>query len=75
MRDVPTADLLATIEVAKRLGLERSTLSRWVKEGRITPAMRLPGATGAFLFHPSEVERVRLAENLAAAEPTEAEAS
>lgn len=66
MPDMPTADLLATVEVARRLGLERSTLSRWVKEGRIVPAMRLPGATGAFLFHPSEVERVRLAEGLAA---------
>lgn len=61
---MPTAELMPTVEVARSLGLERSTLSRWVKEGRITPAMRLPGRTGAFLFHPAEVERVRLAENL-----------
>lgn len=60
---MPADELLATIEVAQSLRLERSTLSRWVKEGRITPAMRLPGVNGAFLFHPAEVERVRLAEN------------
>lgn len=65
---MPTPDLMPTVEVAKSLGLERSTLSRWVKEGRIAPAMRLPGRTGAFLFHPAEVERVRLAEGLKAPE-------
>lgn len=59
---MPNTDLMATVEVAESLGCERSTLSRWVKEGRITPAMRLPGPTGAFLFHPAEVERVRLTE-------------
>lgn len=55
---VRTPDLLATTQVAERLGIERSTLSRWVKEGRITYAMRLPGPKGAFLFAPAEVERV-----------------
>ena len=50
--------LFATVEVAGKLKIERSTLSRWVKEGRIAVAMRLPGPNGAMLFDPAEVDRV-----------------
>lgn len=55
-------DLLGTVEAAEALGCERSTLSRWVKEGRLTPAHKLPGRNGAFLFTRDEIERVRIAE-------------
>jgi predicted site-specific integrase-resolvase len=48
-------------EVCERLGdIDRSTLSRWVLIGRITPAYKHPGVRGPFLFDPDEVERVRL---------------
>lgn len=54
---------LTTAEACERLGhdspLDPSTLSRWVQIGRITPAQKLPGLRGAFLFDPAEVERVR----------------
>lgn len=52
-------DALASIEVCAELGIDRSTLSRWVAAGRITPSYRLPGPKGAFLFSRDEVERVR----------------
>ena len=57
---VTTTNLLTTAEAAAAIGLQSvSTISRWVESGRISPAMKLPGATGPFLFDPAEVERVR----------------
>lgn len=54
----PTPELVASVDVCKRLGIDRSTLSRWVKDGTAVPAMRLPGKRGAFLFAPAEVDRL-----------------
>lgn len=48
-------DLLATVQVCELIGIDRSTLSRYVQLGRITPAMRLPGRTGSMLFNPADV--------------------
>ena len=49
--------LLAVVEVAERLNVDRSVVRKLVAAGRLTPAMKLPGATGAYLFTESEVER------------------
>jgi predicted site-specific integrase-resolvase len=43
-------DLIGSAEVCERAGIDRSTLSRHVALGKIAPAMRLPGQTGALLF-------------------------
>ncbi len=51
-------DYLATVEACERIGIDRSTLSRWIKDGTAVPAMRLPGKTGAYLFTPAEVDRL-----------------
>lgn len=51
-------DALTTAQVCDRFGCDKSTLSRWVREGFIRPAMKLPGPTGAFLFAAAEVARV-----------------
>lgn len=57
-----TPDLLTTAETCDALGgIDRSTLTRWVQTGRITPAQKLPGRTGAYLFDPAEVQRVKAA--------------
>lgn len=53
-----TPDLLGTVQAAELIGIERSTLTRWSENGRITRAMKLPGKAGTVLFHRSEVERV-----------------
>lgn len=52
------SDLVASQVVCARLNIDRSTLSRWVTAGRITPAIRLPGKNGAFLFNPADVDRL-----------------
>jgi excisionase family DNA binding protein len=53
------SDLLTTVESAELLGIERSTLSRWTKDGRITPAMRFPGKTGPLLYRRADVEALK----------------
>lgn len=62
-----TDDYLESAEVVQILNIDRSTLSRWVTSGRIKPAMKLRGLRGAFLFAPTEVERVRQQSSSAAA--------
>jgi excisionase family DNA binding protein len=54
MPSVP--DLIGTAEAAQVLGIDRSTLSRWTKDGRITPALQLPAHKGAYLYHRADVE-------------------
>lgn len=51
-------DLLSTTQVCEVVGFDRSTLSRWIKDGTAVPALRLPGKTGAYLFTRAETERL-----------------
>jgi excisionase family DNA binding protein len=58
-----TNDLIVFItasEAADRLGVDRSTLTRWVQAGRITPAYKAPGVRGAFLFDAAHVDSLRV---------------
>lgn len=57
-----TTNLIGSAEACERLGVDRSTLTRWVQAGRIKPAMKMPGARGAYLFRPSDVEALTNAE-------------
>lgn len=68
MHTTPLTEYRTAASVCKEYGCDRSTLSRWVKEGFIAPAMQMPGSRGAFLFDPAEVARVKPAatERLAA---------
>lgn len=55
----PPTDLIGSAESCRILGdVNRTTLTRWVAEGRLAAATKLPGANGAFLFHRAEVERL-----------------
>ena len=47
-------ELLTTAEVAERLGLDRSTLTRWVQLGHTAPAARL--ANGQMLWRPEQLD-------------------
>lgn len=49
--------LLGITDIANRLGLDRSTVFRYVQLGKITPAGKMSGKTGALLFDADEVER------------------
>lgn len=56
---MPDPKLLTSAQTAESLGIDRGTLSRWVANGQIAVALRLPGKTGTILFDPLEVERVK----------------
>lgn len=56
--DLDDATTLTSATACSRLGIDRSTLTRWVQAGHIRPVFKLPGQTGAYLFEASEVERV-----------------
>jgi len=50
--------LLTSREACAILRIDRSTLSRWVRAGKVRPAMKLPGTRGASLFTPRAIERL-----------------
>lgn len=50
-----TSDLIGTAEASRILGIEKTTLTRWVADGRVTAEAKLPGKNGAFLFNRSEI--------------------
>jgi len=58
--------LIGAQEAAALLGVDKSTLTRWAKAGKIK-AVKAPGSNGPYLFRPAEVHRV-------AAERAEADA-
>lgn len=54
-----TTEFLPSVDVCRDLNIDRSTLTRWVQAGRIVPVGKLPGRTGAYLFAPAEVARLK----------------
>ena len=49
-------DLLSTSAVAALVGRSVATVNRWAQEDRLTPAVTMPGATGARLYRRSDVD-------------------
>lgn len=54
-----TQQLLGASEVARLLGKNLSTISRWAKSGRLEPVVVVPGYNGDLLFDPASVEALR----------------
>lgn len=52
-------ELVTSAAVCTELGIDRSTLTRWVQAGRIEPATKLPGLRGAYLFTRAEIDRLK----------------
>ncbi|WP_195839936.1 helix-turn-helix domain-containing protein [Cutibacterium porci] len=52
-------ELLSSSEACALLRMPRRTFIDQVKRGQIATAGKLPGHTGAFLFDPDEIERVK----------------
>jgi DNA-binding transcriptional MerR regulator len=52
-------DLVATAEVAALCGVNHRTVNRWVESGRLTPAGKVPGLTGAHFFHREDALRLK----------------
>jgi excisionase family DNA binding protein len=53
--------LLTTRDVADRLGVTPSTVSRLVARGDLTPVFKLAGPRGAFLFRPADIDQLEQA--------------
>lgn len=53
-----TPDLIDSREVCALLGIDKSTLTRWVQVNKLTPAMRV-GGNNAYLFQRSDIEALR----------------
>lgn len=55
-------------EACRRLLIDRSTLSRWVAAGKITPVLRLDGPRGAFVFAADAVDDLMRSQTATATE-------
>lgn len=53
-----TQTLIGTEAAARLARVDRSTITRWVQSGRLTPAFKLPGKQGYYLFEPEHVTDV-----------------
>lgn len=53
---MPNGTLLTSPEVAARLRCSVRTVHRLVESGDLTPAQKLPGPNGAFLFDQTAIE-------------------
>lgn len=54
-RIILPSQLIGAATAADLLGIERSTLTRWIQRGRIKPITQLDGARGAYVFDRSDV--------------------
>lgn len=63
--------LIPTAQVAEILRVDVRTVHRMADDGRLAPAAKVPGRTGAYLFDRADVETVLRAarEGLATASP------
>ncbi|MGH3503880.1 MAG: helix-turn-helix domain-containing protein [Nocardioidaceae bacterium] len=59
-RFIPT-DFYGTADAAHVLGIDRATLTRWVRDHRIDPWGKLPGANGALIFRRVDVDQLATA--------------
>lgn len=50
--------LLTTQEAANRLGVSVQTVSRWVNDGKLTPALKAPGIRGPMFFRADDVDEM-----------------
>ena len=56
---MPKTELLTSRQAAERLEKDRSTISRWVAQGRLKVALRGTGVRGEQFFHPDDVDRLK----------------
>ena len=50
-------ELLTTAQVAQRLFVHRTVVTKMVKAGKLTPYHKSPSATGGYLFTAAEIDR------------------
>jgi predicted site-specific integrase-resolvase len=52
----PTPKIVGSADAALQLEIDRSTLTRWVKRGKITPQLTGSGTTGEMFFLQSDID-------------------
>jgi predicted site-specific integrase-resolvase len=57
--DMSATQPIGSKDTCTMLGIDRSTLSRWVAAGKLKPVTQLPGKNGAFVFRRADVEALR----------------
>jgi len=55
-RIVWPGQLIGAAEACRILGIDRSTLSRRIRDGKLAPLAQLDGPNGAFVFDRTDVE-------------------
>ena len=55
----PDIDLVSTTEAAEILDRHVRTIHRLVNDGQLTPVAKVPGKTGAYMFHRADVLALR----------------
>lgn len=61
-----TETLIGSAEVSDLLHIDRSTVSRWVKSGKLTPAIKGTGVRGELFFHRDDIEALTNTSRLSA---------
>jgi len=56
---VAAPDLIGTVEAAELIGRSVPHMKRLAASGRVPPALKMPGRTGAYLFDRAVVEAYR----------------
>lgn len=51
-------ELIGSAQATELLNIDRSTLTRWTKAGRLKTAHELPGRTGARLYRRADVDQL-----------------
>lgn len=51
-------DLIGTTEAVTILKVDKATLTRWVKAGKVHPVTKLPRKNGAYLFNRADIENL-----------------
>jgi excisionase family DNA binding protein len=52
---VGLGDEITVAEAAVLIGVDRSTINRWITRGRLAPTRKLPGRTGTTLVSSADV--------------------
>ncbi|AYN55958.1 DNA binding protein [Arthrobacter phage Noely] len=55
-RVIVPSDLIGAQEACALLGIDRSTLTRWIQSGSARPLAQLDGPGGAYVFDRTDVE-------------------
>lgn len=52
-------NLIPSKDAAEQLGVDRATLNRWAKAGKLTPAIEGEGLRGARFYRQSDIDKVK----------------